>query len=72
MLAEHSELKQLIKVTPGIRPKWYSTEDDQTRIDTPTAVVNLGSNYLVIGRPITKAEDPSQAAQLLAEELKQA
>ena len=44
-------------VTPGIRPTG-SDQGDQKRIMTPTDAVQAGSNYLVIGRPITQAEDP--------------
>lgn len=47
-------------VTPGIRlPE--SAKDDQTRILTPEAAVAAGSDYLVIGRPITRADDPQAA-----------
>lgn len=44
-------------VTPGIRPA-DSAADDQRRIVTPEQAVKLGSDYLVIGRPITQAADP--------------
>ena len=44
-------------VTPGIRPAG-SESDDQRRIMTPTDAVQAGSSYLVIGRPITKSDDP--------------
>ena len=44
-------------ITPGIRPKG-SEVGDQVRIVTPVDAINNGSNYLVIGRPITKASDP--------------
>lgn len=44
-------------VTPGIRPK-DSSKDDQTRIVTPADAIALGASYLVIGRPITQADDP--------------
>lgn len=49
-------------VTPGIRPAGSST-DDQKRIMTPEQAVEVGVDYLVIGRPITKAEDPHQVLQ---------
>lgn len=49
-------------VTPGIRPA-NAAQDDQTRIVTPTEAIRLGSHYLVIGRPITKAADPLQVLQ---------
>lgn len=48
-------------VTPGIRPAG-SDKGDQKRIMTPKEAVNEGSNYLVIGRPITQADNPAQAA----------
>ena len=44
-------------VTPGIRPSG-SAQDDQRRIVTPSDAILAGSNYLVIGRPITRAKDP--------------
>ncbi|BCL75337.1 orotidine 5'-phosphate decarboxylase [Jeongeupia sp. HS-3] len=44
-------------VTPGIRPA-DSSADDQHRIMTPDAAILAGSNYLVIGRPITQSIDP--------------
>ncbi len=55
-------------VTPGIRPS-FATKDDQTRIVTPSQAVADGSHYLVIGRPITRAEDPLQALTLIRREL---
>ncbi|TKB45908.1 orotidine-5'-phosphate decarboxylase [Thalassotalea mangrovi] len=45
-------------VTPGIRPEGASS-DDQKRIMTPPEAVSVGVDYLVIGRPITKADDPA-------------
>lgn len=50
-------------ITPGIRPAG-SAAGDQRRVMTPTEAVQAGSDYLVIGRPITKAIDP---AAVLAE-----
>lgn len=49
-------------VTPGIRPAG-SSNDDQKRIMTPEQAVNVGVDYLVIGRPITKADNPHQVLQ---------
>ena len=49
-------------VTPGIRPIGSSV-DDQKRIMTPPQAIDLGVDYLVIGRPITKAADPHQVLQ---------
>lgn len=47
-------------VTPGIRPA-PDSNDDQARVMTPQAALRAGSSYLVIGRPITQAQDPLQA-----------
>lgn len=54
--------KDLILVTPGIRPSG-ETLADQQRVMTPKEALNLGANYLVIGRPITTAPSPLQALQ---------
>ncbi len=55
-------------VTPGIRPSW-AAKGDQTRITTPADAIALGSNYLVIGRPITGADDPLLALSKIEDEL---
>lgn len=55
-------------VTPGIRPEW-SVTGDQKRILTPRQAVELGSNYLVIGRPITQADNPMMALQKIEDEI---
>jgi len=55
-------------ITPGIRPEW-SVTGDQKRIMTPAQAVQAGSNYLVIGRPITQAEQPMQALEKIEKEL---
>ena len=54
--------KTFCLVTPGIRPA-AASQDDQVRIVTPAEAIRLGSDYLVIGRPITKAADPLQVLQ---------
>ena len=53
--------KDFCLVTPGIRPADYANQDDQQRILTPKAAMEAGSNYLVIGRPITQSANPLQA-----------
>lgn len=55
-------------VTPGIRPDW-SERNDQKRITTPRQALELGADYMVIGRPITAAADPCEAAQRIINEL---
>ena len=55
-------------VTPGIRPGG-SSNDDQKRVMTPGQAINAGSDYLVIGRPITQAADPAQALTDINEEI---
>ena len=55
-------------VTPGIRPAG-SAQDDQRRILTPRQALEVGSDYLVIGRPITQATDPAQALAAVVAEL---
>jgi orotidine-5'-phosphate decarboxylase len=55
-------------IVPGIRPDWATT-GDQKRITTPTQARDRGADILVIGRPITGADDPAGAAARIAEEL---
>ena len=55
-------------VTPGIRPAG-SDAGDQKRIMTPTDAIQAGSNYLVIGRPITQARDPVQTLETINTEI---
>ncbi len=58
-------------VTPGVRPAWAAS-DDQERILTPKEAILNGASYLVVGRPITKAEDPLAAAEMIVEEMAEA
>jgi orotidine-5'-phosphate decarboxylase len=58
-------------VTPGIRPAGAET-GDQKRIMTPAAAIKAGSDYLVVGRPITGAADPKAAADAIVQEVAQA
>ena len=50
--------KRFIIITPGIRLDNKIERDDQKRIANPKEAVDLGANFLVIGRPITKSKDP--------------
>jgi orotidine-5'-phosphate decarboxylase len=52
--------KNFITVTPGIRLK-NSIKDDQKRVTTPAMAAQLGSNFIVVGRPITQAQNPVEA-----------
>jgi orotidine-5'-phosphate decarboxylase len=55
-------------VTPGIRPAWAAAQD-QKRIMTPAEAVAKGSDYLVVGRPVTQAASPQEAFQKIVDEL---
>ncbi|MEO7320013.1 MAG: orotidine-5'-phosphate decarboxylase [Nitrosospira sp.] len=70
---EVPELRQIMGknfclITPGIRPIDVSV-DEQKRITTPRQAIENGSDYLVIGRPITRARDPMSLLQRLNEEI---
>ena len=60
--------KNLVLVTPGIRPTGGEV-NDQKRIVTPAQAINDGANYLVIGRPITGAKDPKKALHNISLEM---
>ena len=49
----------LLSITPGIRLQ--KTDDDQVRVMTPKEAIEKGANYIVIGRPITEAQNISEA-----------
>lgn len=55
-------------VTPGVRPAFAST-DDQKRVMTPGEAVKAGAEYLVIGRPISAAQCPVRAVEMIIEEI---
>lgn len=54
-------------VTPGVRPSWAG-RDDQERVATPKQALDDGADYIVIGRPITAADDPAAACKKILEE----
>lgn len=60
---------EFILVTPGVRPAGADV-GDQTRVVTPEQAIKNGSDYLVIGRPITEAESPSVALTTIASSLR--
>jgi orotidine-5'-phosphate decarboxylase len=55
-------------VIPGVRPSW-SAAGDQKRLMEPRQAMDSGADYLVIGRPITGAPDPAEAARRIAQEI---
>ncbi len=69
----HSAVQRpnFLVVTPGVRPADASM-DDQKRVMTPTGAIRAGADYIVVGRPITAAEDPLAAAQKIVEEVERA
>ena len=71
--AEAPMLKALVGsklklVTPGIRPA-ESDVGDQKRVATPSGALHGGADYLVVGRPITRAADPRKAAEAIVAEM---
>jgi orotidine-5'-phosphate decarboxylase len=62
------ELENFSIVTPGIRPL-DATNDDQKRVMTPAEAVSAGSDFLVIGRPITSAADRNEAITKIIQEI---
>ena len=64
--------KDFLAVTPGIRPEWSMTKnDDQKRITTPAMAIKAGADFLVVGRPIKTAADPGAAADRIAAEIEE-
>jgi orotidine-5'-phosphate decarboxylase len=64
-----------VLVTPGIRPTGAETPgqiDDQKRIATPAEALRQGASYLVVGRPITQAPDPAEAAEEILKQMAEA
>ena len=64
--------RDFLIVTPGVRPAEKSgakRKDDQARTATPAQAIEAGSDYLVVGRPITASSDPRAAAQAIVDEI---
>ncbi len=57
-----------VLMVPGIRPAWAAA-NDQKRVMTPREAMDAGATHLVIGRPITGAADPAEAARRITQEL---
>ena len=60
--------QSLLSITPGIRMK--DSNDDQKRVMTPKEAIDLGADYLVIGRPITKSTDIKKSLDEIYESIK--
>ncbi len=61
----------LLVVTPGVRPAG-SSRDDHKRSGTPAQAIAAGADYLVVGRPIVKSDDPARAAARIIAEMRSA
>jgi orotidine-5'-phosphate decarboxylase len=60
--------ENIVIVTPGIRPAG-SPQDDQQRVSTPANAIAAGADYIVVGRPITRAPDPRAAAEAIIDDM---
>lgn len=76
ILQNHHDYRFLATVTPGIRPLWWNPvemgedkKDDQKRIATPGEAVKAGTDFLVIGRPITQSQNPLEAVEKIQYEI---
>jgi orotidine-5'-phosphate decarboxylase len=63
--------EDFLRLTPGIRPRGGAAQD-QARVVTPAQALRDGSTWLVVGRPITRAEDPAAAADAILAEMAEA
>ena len=61
--------RDALVVTPGVRPTW-AARGDQARVSTPLEAISAGASHLVIGRPITGAENPTEAVEKIVGEAK--
>ena len=76
VVASPQEIKMLRKgirgkfviLTPGVRPVW-AAQDDQKRIMTPAEAVHAGADYIVVGRPVLKAGDRTDAVKKILDEI---
>ncbi|MCE2394309.1 orotidine-5'-phosphate decarboxylase [Candidatus Poribacteria bacterium] len=57
-------------VTPGVRPAWADSNDQQ-RVMAPAEAIDAGADYIVVGRPITASDNPREAARRILQEIDQ-
>jgi orotidine-5'-phosphate decarboxylase len=60
--------QEMVFVTPGVRPAG-AAHGDQKRVATPAQAIKAGADYLVVGRPITGADDPKTSAEAIVQEI---
>lgn len=70
LLRAHEATKDLLLVTPGIRPTW-AANGDQSRVMTPARAIEAGADYLVIGRPITEPSEEIGTSRTTLEKILQ-
>ncbi len=58
----------MLLVTPGVRPHGGAS-NDQKRVASPAEAIAAGADHLVVGRPITRADDPRGAAEAIVAEI---
>ena len=61
--------ERFLIVTPGVRPRW-ATAGDQRRVTTPAEAIEAGADHIVVGRPITGADNPREAAKNILQEIR--
>jgi len=61
---------RMLLVTPGVRPRGGGS-NDQKRVASPAEAIEAGADHIVMGRPITRAEDPRKAAEAIAAEIEE-
>ena len=59
-----------VLLTPGVRPDW-AAQDDQKRVMTPGEAVRSGADYIVVGRPVLKAQDRTRAVRMILDDISQ-
>ena len=61
--------ERFLIVTPGVRPRW-ATAGDQRRVTTPAEAIEAGADHIVVGRPITGADNLREAAENILQEIR--